>query len=195
MRVNPQRQFLSQKCLPTYEYRRPESAQRFDDQSTVSIGDYKFSMADCIGKGSFSKVYSAKHNTTNEKVAVKVINTKSLKDKPSEDLLRNEMNTIKELHHPYILCCLDIYVIEATTYIVTEFCDSDLAKLIKNTGMLMRGTAYNFFVQIVKGYHHMRQKGYIHRDLKPANLLLRKNTIKIADFGFSKVSLNSFPIK
>lgn len=61
--------------------------------------------------------------------------------------------------------------------------------------MLMRGTAYNFFVQMVKGYHHMRQKGYIHRDLKPANLLLRKNTIKIADFGFSKVSLNNSPIK
>ena len=42
------------------------------------------------------------------------------------------------------------------------------------------------FEQLIKGYAHIRELGYIHRDLKPANILLKSSTVKIADFGFAK---------
>jgi serine/threonine protein kinase len=96
------------------------------------------------------------------------------------------MTTIKEMRSPYVLCCLDIFITEEATYIVTEYCESDLGKLIKQCGKLEKNQVLSLFSQLVKGYHHIRELGYIHRDLKPANILLRGSTAKIADFGFSK---------
>jgi hypothetical protein len=64
MRVNPQRQFLSHKCLPMGDYARPNSPQNIKDSSCVEIGDYKMHLTDFIGRGSFSKVYSAKNTVT-----------------------------------------------------------------------------------------------------------------------------------
>ncbi len=32
------------------------------------------------------------------------------------------MTTIKEMRSPYVLCCLDIFIAEEATYIVTEYC-------------------------------------------------------------------------
>lgn len=91
------------------------------------------------------------------------------------------------MRHPHVLCCLDIFITEAATFIVTEYCDSDLSKLLKANIRLPAGQALGYFQQTVKGYNFMRELGYIHRDLKPANLLLKSNSLKIADFGFSKL--------
>jgi serine/threonine protein kinase len=42
------------------------------------------------------------------------------------------------------------------------------------------------FNQIVNGVQYIHSKGVIHRDLKSANILLKGNTVKIADFGFAE---------
>lgn len=46
---------------------------------------------------------------------------------------------------------------------------------------------HNFALQIVKGMHHLEQKGITHRDLAARNILIdsRKN-LKISDFGLSR---------
>ena len=37
----------------------------------------------------------------------------------------------------------------------------------------------------------MYSKNILHRDLKPSNILLKGNVIKIADFGTSKMQVDS----
>lgn len=184
MRVNPQRQFLSHKCLPMPEVDRPSTPRL--PTSNADIGDYRIEYGELLGKGSFSKVYLAKSTVNRQKVAIKVVRTKDLRDQLSKDLLRNEIATLKEMRNPYVLCCLDIFSTEEATFIVSEHCETDLAKLIKQKGRIERVQAGVLFGQLVKGYTHMRELGYIHRDLKPANILLKSSTIKIADFGFAK---------
>ena len=95
------------------------------------------------------------------------------------------MEVAKEMSHPNVLCCLDIILYDSATYIFTEFCDSDLARAIKLNGPLPADRCFDIFCQILKGYAHIRDKGFIHRDLKPANILLRESCAKIADFGFT----------
>ena len=40
--------------------------------------------------------------------------------------------------------------------------------------------------EILEGFKVLLDKGYIHRDIKPENILVKENTYKIADYGFSK---------
>lgn len=79
MRVNPPRQFLSQKCLPSRDFNRPGSSNRLEESTSIEIGDYRLH-GDYIGKGAFSKVYSAKNTITKEQVAVKLVRTRDLQD-------------------------------------------------------------------------------------------------------------------
>lgn len=81
MRVNPQRQFLSHKCLPL-----PSPPTHRD--STLDIGDYRLFLDQCLGKGSFSKVYAAVNTITKQKVAIKSIRSRDIQDTLTKDLLR-----------------------------------------------------------------------------------------------------------
>jgi serine/threonine protein kinase len=55
-----------------------------------------------------------------------------------------------------------------------------------NLGKLAEEEAMKLFSQIINGVNYIHSKGVIHRDLKSANILMKGNTIKIADFGFAE---------
>jgi protein kinase len=40
--------------------------------------------------------------------------------------------------------------------------------------------------QILQGLTFMHKHGFFHRDMKPENLLVRGDTVKIADFGLAR---------
>lgn len=64
-------------------------------------------------------------------VAVKVIKYSSLTTKIAEQLLRNEVTILKQLNHPNILKCHDVFSSKNNCYIVTDFYEGgDLEKLI-----------------------------------------------------------------
>ena len=78
----------------------------------------------------------------------------------------------------------EIYTTKNNTYIITELCDTDLNRLIKNK--LTEDEACAFMEQIIKGYLNFARRDIIHRDLKPANILVTEDRkLKIADFGFA----------
>lgn len=39
------------------------------------------------------------------------------------------------------------------------------------------------FMQMLKGFSAIHEKGFLHRDLKPDNILINDKVFKIADFG------------
>ena len=44
-----------------------------------------------------------------------------------------------------------------------------------------------YYSQVVSGIKFMYEKNILHRDIKPSNILIKDNTVKIADFGTSKL--------
>ena len=52
--------------------------------------------------------------------------------------------------------------------------------------MLSEAQVRHWCVQIFEAFAYMHQRGYFHRDLKPENLLVRRDMIKIADFGLAR---------
>ncbi|CAF1482818.1 unnamed protein product, partial [Adineta steineri] len=78
---------------------------------------------------------------------------------------------------------------EIEFYLVLEYCNHDLAGLIKNRQL--HPTLDNrkcIMKQILNGLSALHGQKVMHRDLKPANILLTNDGIlKIADFGLSDI--------
>lgn len=74
-------------------------------------------------------------------------------------------------------------------YLVFEFVDTDLSKIIKSNQFLSSEHIQFIMYQILDGMTYIHGTNVIHRDLKPANILVScaDCTIKIADFGLSRV--------
>lgn len=62
-----------------------------------------------------------------------------------------------------------------------------MAAYIKQKRYLIEQEAITFFVQILNAFQTLYKNKIMHRDLKLANILLHNGSLKIADFGFSKL--------
>ena len=90
--------------------------------------------------------------------------------------------------HENILSLHDVILDGSTLYLVLEFMQCDLSELMRrgNGRPFSEQEVRNFCFQILKGLLHMHNQGFCHRDLKPENLLVRRDVVKIADFGLAK---------
>jgi len=79
------------------------------------VGDYILEKQ--IGHGAFSLVYKGIKKSTNEVVAIKVIDVAN--SEPSK--LEGEINILKEVDHPFIISLIDVLnVNDGNIYIVTD---------------------------------------------------------------------------
>ncbi|KAL9190827.1 hypothetical protein ACHAXT_000533 [Thalassiosira profunda] len=73
-------------------------------------------------------------------------------------------------------------------YLVFEYADTDLYKLIMSPQYLSTEHIQTFLYQMLVGLKYIHSSSVIHRDLKPANILLNEDcTLKICDFGLARI--------
>lgn len=172
-----------------------------------------------LGKGSYGKVVEAidKASTSSARVAIKQM--KHAMEFPIDaKRAYREMRILRHLKHPSVVALLDVLCtgvnfssllgtgssrhrepnsaqIAAATqsmadlYLVFEYVETDLAKVIKSKQYLTEDHIMYMLYQILDGLNYIHGTNVIHRDLKPANLLVccADCTVKIADFGLSRV--------
>ena len=165
---------------------------------------YQFNTQQPIGKGSSSRVYSGKNLVTDETVAIKQIDLDMIEEQ-FRRRITTEIDILIQLNHPNVVKIYDVISVNNDTinltskqslpthtnaiYIIMEYCDGgDFDKLINSHKRLREGQARQYFFQLMKGLHYLREQKILHRDLKPANILLthNKTILKIADFGFAR---------
>lgn len=152
----------------------------------AEITDYE--RIEKIGEGTYGVVYRAEDRSTKKTVALKKIRLKKETEGVPSTALR-EISLLKELNHPNIVQLQDVVYCDQKLYLVFEYLDSDLKKLLEsrsNNGLSIR-TSKSYLYQLLRGLAYCHSRRILHRDLKPQNLLVDKEgNIKLADFGLAR---------
>lgn len=137
-----------------------------------------------LGTGGTGTVYAAEDATTNQQVAIKVLEVAA-----DEALarFRAEAAIMEKLDHPNIARVLAAGDTRSRPYIVMEQIDGvTLAAFVAQRAPDLP-ERLALFVQICDTLEHAHQCGVIHRDLKPANIMVRRDgTVSIVDFGVAR---------
>ena len=140
-----------------------------------------------IGHGAFGKVNLCLHIGSGHLVAMKTFVKKDSKYKESKDKLKNEVEVLSKLHHPFINQILDNFETDTHFFIVMEYICGDLLTFIRKRNKLNEPISKVIFKQIIEGLRYIHKKNIIHRDIKLDNILIdTTNTVKICDFGVSR---------
>lgn len=146
----------------------------------------RYRAQEVLGQGTYGKVYKALDTVTNRMIAMK----KTLMDLETEGVpttVMREVVTLKDLsNYQHIVALLDVVVTEQRIFLIFEYMDQDLRKLIDSRPLELPEIKKVFF-QIIEAIHYCHSRRIMHRDLKPENVLLdlELNT-KIADFGLAR---------
>jgi mitogen-activated protein kinase 1/3 len=76
-----------------------------------------------------------------------------------------------------------------TIYVVFEYVQTDLERLLRSDQNFTTLHIQYFLYQILRGLRYVHAQNVIHRDIKPANLLVNADcSLKICDFGLSRTT-------
>ena len=127
-----------------------------------------FQKIEKIGEGTYGVVYKAKDKITNQLVALKKIRLEVESEGVPSTAIR-EISLLKELEHPAIVQLLDVVHADQKLYLVFEYLDKDLKKLMddhaKENGNfgLPEPLAMSYLKQLLEGIAYCHQHRVLHR--------------------------------
>ncbi len=157
-----------------------------------TVGKYRVDAA--LGVGAAGVVYHATDVGTLEEVAIKVLHHTMAGDATIRGRFDREIRAARELTSPHVVRVLDVIEDGGVPAVVLELLRGrDLAAVIEEDGPPPIRVAVGWLIEACEGVAVAHARGIVHRDLKPANLFLAESldgrtTVKVLDFGVSKVS-------
>ncbi|KAK2964529.1 putative 3-phosphoinositide-dependent protein kinase 1 [Blattamonas nauphoetae] len=154
--------------------------QSYLKKAKLMPGDFTFQ--EILGFGTFSTVYKAIHNPTQQVFAIKKLTKVQLIKNHIEQSAFLERDTLSKYPHPGIIGFYGTFTDQDFLYIILELCNTDLGKFIQKP--LSSQFARFYAAEILEAIDHLHSHGIIHRDLKPDNIFLTpKGHIRLGDFG------------
>uniref|UniRef100_A0A4W6DTC6 non-specific serine/threonine protein kinase n=1 Tax=Lates calcarifer TaxID=8187 RepID=A0A4W6DTC6_LATCA len=179
-------------------FQEVESGQAPPPGSGGSLVAKRYNILQSLGRGSFGSVYLVQDTRATDGEQLKVLKQIPLGDLRPDETVRatQEAQLLSQLHHPAILTFYHSFLDRDAFCIVTEYCqDRDLdCKLeeVRRAGRsLPEIQVIDWFVQLLLGLHYMHDRRILHRDLKAKNVFLKRNLVKIGDFGVSCLLMGS----
>jgi len=150
-----------------------------------------YDVKDDLGKGAFSVVKLAISKKTGEKVAVKIIDKKAASTEQDEKRLKTEVEILKKVKHPNVVCLKDMFETSEKLCLVMELVTGgELFDKIVEKGQYSERDASVIVQKILSAVEYLHSINIAHRDLKPENLLLKAGNdteVMLSDFGLSKI--------
>ncbi|XP_035691314.1 serine/threonine-protein kinase 36-like [Branchiostoma floridae] len=152
----------------------------------------RYHVLECIGEGSFGKVYKGRKKYTGQVVALKFIPKVGRPEKELRNL-RREIEIMQHLHHPNIIEMLDSFETPKEVVAVTEYAEGELFQILEDDGNLPEEQVQSIASQLISALYYLHAHRILHRDMKPQNILLGKGgVVKLCDFGFARaMSINT----
>lgn len=139
-----------------------------------------------MGGGAYGKVYKGIRREIDKDIN-EYVAAKEIVFSESEEF--REFDIAKDLNHEnavknYDLIELGSSLTEKKYLIILELCDCDLKSYLTNE--LSENDIIELLKQIFSAVKYLHLQNIIHRDIKPENMLMKKDVLKITDFGTSK---------
>lgn len=160
----------------------------------------QFDKLKIIGSGGYGVVKKAYMKERKQYIAIKKMKNSPIPEETnnflkgiSQSALR-EIAIVKCLKHKNIVEIINVKAFRNSIYIYYEFMYTDLRKYLDTLNkeeIIHPEIVKSLLFQIVYAVSYCHSKKIVHRDLKPQNLLMDdKGTIKIADFGLSRRTMD-----
>lgn len=142
-----------------------------------------------LGAGGMGAVYAARHATTGDRVAVKVIASSIADQERFRRRFATEVETLKKLEHVNIVRLIGYGEEHGQLFYSMELVEGQsLQQRLAELKRLEWREALGIGIQVASALKHAHDLGVIHRDLKPANLMLTSDgLVKLTDFGIAKL--------
>ena len=155
--------------------------------SSVSLIGGVYQIITQIGSGGGGIVYLAEHLRLNKKVVLKA-DKRTLSTKP--EVLRREVDALKNLSHSYIPQVFDFIEEDGTVYTVMDYIEGDsFDKLLKRGERFSQVQVIEWACQLLEAlvYLHSRPPhGILHADIKPSNIMLKpQGDVCLIDFNIA----------
>lgn len=144
-----------------------------------------------IGFGGGGNVYLANHLRLGKKVVLKA-DKRKITARP--ELLRREVDILKELSHSYIPQVYDFFIEDETVFTVMDYIEGEsLDKPLKRGEKFSQPQVIKWAKQILEALCYLHSpihgdppRGYVHSDIKPANIMRTPfNDICLIDFNIA----------
>lgn len=161
-----------------------------------------------LGRGGMGLVYLARHESSSELVALKVMLPRVAADERAKQSFLREVENTKALRHRNIVEFREAGCSGGTFFFTLEYCaQGSVDKIMKNRGGklsvkeamsiicdVLDGLEYAHNAKIpnvkLKDGRYAEGHGFVHRDLSPHNILLTEirgaSVAKISDYGLGK---------
>lgn len=116
-----------------------------------STGFAEYQMIKVIGEGGFGKVVLGQHKVTNDKVAIKFVNTSLIGNASDIDMVFHEAEVLKNLQHRNIVKIYNCYTLKGmeVVFIMEYLQGGELLDLVTKKSRLSEAEARLFFWQMV----------------------------------------------
>lgn len=146
-----------------------------------------YEVGDVIGSGGSGIVYLARHRRLNKLVVLKA-DKRTLAVKP--EILRREVDALKNLSHTYIPQVHDFVAEGDTVYTVMDYIEGEsLDKLLRRETSFSQAQVVEWACQLLEAlcYLHSRPPyGILHGDIKPSNIMVTpEGDIRLIDFNIA----------
>ena len=156
----------------------------------------KYRIERVLGRGGMGVVVAATHVELDQRVALKFLLPDAMESMEVVERFAREARAAVKIESEHVARVIDVGKLEnGLPYMVMEYLNGrDLAAELDDKGKLSVESTLEYVLQACEAIAQAHALGIIHRDLKPANLFVTTRpdgtaSIKVLDFGISKVSL------
>ena len=162
-----------------------------DSYAGKYIGGYHISLE--LAASASSRIFLGESvSPDRHSAAIKRIYAVSIISRQDKENFLNEVNTLKQLKHPYILPILSASILKGTPYIVSSYApNGSLHDRLQRQAPepMNQDEAITVLSQVGQALHYAHEKNKVHGNLKPQNILFTsKGDALLTDFRLTSLS-------